>query len=248
MYFKIILLKKLIPILLFVNLITAQNNHHEIWSKFLFDKSFSKKIKGEFEYQLRFQDNTTRNNIEINYPLLSNFRVWGSYSLKNHFAVLFSPFAYFQSSTLIAKETDTEKKKVYENRYALIIEFKKELFKSISFRNRYGFEYRDFKNTSLDYFRMREKGVLKYDLSSKIAIAASDEIFFNLTEKENMSFFDQNRISLLLNYSPIEEVRFEFGGLFCSKSQRIIDENIHESALLLNTCIILDKKREKHGN
>ena len=241
-------MKKLIPILLFVNLILAQNNHHEIWSKFLVDKSFSKKIKGEFEYQLRFQDNTTSDNVTINYPLLSSVRVWGNYSLKNHFSILFSPFAYFQSSTLIASDTDKEKKKVYENRYAFMIEYRKELFKKISFSNRYGFEFRDFKNIPIDYFRMREKGLFKYDLSSRIAITASDEIFFNLTQKQNIKFFDQNRISLLLNYSPIEDVKFEFGGLFCSKNQKIVDENIHEIAFLLNTCIILDKKREKHGN
>lgn len=248
LYFKIILLKKIIPILFLINLISAQDNHHEIWSKFSVDKSFSEKIKGELEYQIRFQDNATIDNGSIKYPLLSSVRIWGSYNIDKHFSMLFSPFAYFQISPLIAKETDLDKKKVYENRYTLMFEYKNELLKKTSFMNRFGFEYRDFKNTSLDYFRMREKGTLKFDLNSKVAVLASDEVFFNMTSKENTKFFDQNRVSLLLNYSPIKDLRFEVGGLFCSKNQKMIEQNIHENVLIFNTCVILDKKREKNGN
>lgn len=222
---------------------SQQQNHYNFWNRIAISQSFAKKYKAEFEIQNRWQNDINSNDkLWFEDKLMNSFRLWGYYQLNNKICVIVSPFAYFENNPIIKNEGDEDKAKSYENRYSLVMEWKENLFQNTFLINKIGVEYRDFKNVSPDYFRIREKLGVKYELNSKWSLMTYDELFMNANIKNGIPIFDQNRIGFSVNLNSIKNLKFEFGYMMNSRSQRNSSLNLNENNLVVNTYYTLSSK------
>ncbi len=253
MFLNIIILKvRLILVLLFVSssIIAQEKTHYDFWNRITISQPITKSFKAEIEFQNRWQnDYYSRNTFWFEYQLMNSIRLWGYYQLNPKISVFISPFAYFENSPIIKNDGNENKVKSYENRYTIGLEWKQNLFQKTFLIYKNSIEYRDFKNTSPDYFRFREKLGLKQELNSKWSLFAYDELFINAINSNGNHFFDQNRIGFSVNLNANKNLKFELGYLFNVRSQKNSSINLQENNLILNTYFTIPNKRIKsNGN
>lgn len=246
MFFKQSILKNILfsTIFFISNFIFSQQNHYNFWNRVAISNSFSKKYKAEIEVQNRWQNDIySKDKIWFEDKLMNSFRLWNYYQANDKICIVVSPFAYFENSPIIKNEGDENKVVSYENRYSVLLEIKETFLKKIVLINKIGLEYRDFKNSSPDYFRFREKIGFKYELNSKWSLLTYDELFMNANDKNGNHIFDQNRIGLSVNFNAIKNLKFEVGYMFNNRSQRNSSTNLQENNLLINTYYTLPNKK-----
>jgi hypothetical protein len=243
--------KTTLLLLLLVNTLWAQETSHtNIWSRTAISKSINSKLKVETEFQKRWQNDITSNsNNPFDYKLMTSVRLWAYYQWNDKFTFIISPFAYYENNPIIKNDSDKSKIYSYENRYTIALEFNLKVYEGLKLQSRTGIEYRDFKNTSPDYFRAREKLSLKYNFNAKFALTGYDEYFFNATNSEGLHNFDQNRLGLLLSYNFIKELKLEIGFIKIERSQKNSTEHLSENDIVLNCYYTLpNKKIKNNGN
>ena len=242
-------MKKGFILLLFLatHLIVAQeSNHYNFWNRMAIATPITKQLKAELEIQNRWQNDMYDNNTKwVEAQLMNSFRLWSYYQLNEKICFIASPFGYFENNPIIKNEGDESKAKIYENRYSLLMEIKERLFQKTYVINKFGIEYRDFKNWSPDYFRFREKLSVRYELNSKWALVTYDELFINTTNKNGIHEFDQNRIGLMVNLNPIKSLKLELGYMLNTRSQKNSTTNLQENNFVLNTYYTLPNKKIK---
>lgn len=235
-------LKNIISLLLIASttLFAQSTAHTNFWNKLAINKPLSNKINIEVEFQKRYQEDINHNFAEN--KLLSSIRFWIYYKINDKINLIASPFAYFENNPIIIKESDVNKILNYENRYAVAIELTQKLNSKIKFQNRTGIEFRNFINTSPDYFRFREKLSIKYTLTSKISLNGYDEILINSNSGEGLHYFDQNRLGSNISYNPNKNIKIEIGFIKIEHSQRNPSDILSENNFVLNTFFTLPNK------
>lgn len=220
-------------------------NHYNFWNRIAVSHTLTENIKAEFEIQNRWQNDLYSNEkIWFEDKLMNSFRLWMYYRIHDHLTLLISPISYFENNPIIRNIGDENKSLTYENRYSVLIERNVKILPKTSFINKVGIEYRDFKNSAPDYFRAREKLTFKYDLSSKYAVLAYDELFINCINKDGITIFDQNRTGLSVNYTGIKNLKLELGYMYNYRSQRNTDVHLSENNLTVNTYYSIPKKNK----
>lgn len=227
-------------------LFAQQSMHTNLWSRIAVTQPVNSKLKAEVEFQNRWQNDVAVNsNYTFDTKLMSSLRFWTHYQFNDKLIFLISPFAYYENEPLINEESDKTKKSSYENRYAVALEFNQKLTDKLKLQSKSGIEYRDFKNTALDYFRCREKLSLKYNFTTKIAALGYDEILINTTNSNGLHHFDQNRLGFSLIYNPTTMLKLELGYLKIERSQKSISDLLHEKDIVVNCYYTLPNKKLK---
>lgn len=217
-------------------LFSQNGSHNNVWSRVSISNQFSEKFKTEAEFQKRWQNDISLDNSKNPFQedLMNSVRLWAHYKYNSKFNFSVSPFAYFQPTSIISKESDKLKSKTYEVRYTIASDFKQKLINKTYFFDRLALEYRDFKNNNNDnVIRLRNKAGLKYEFNSKWTITAFDEYFLNLNSEDHKHLYDHNRIGFLGNYSPTKALKMEFGYIAISRLPKNKDELMHENNFLV---------------
>jgi len=239
-------MKKIILILLVTSAtVFAQNTSHtNFWSKIAIAQPLTNKINAEAEFQKRVQKDTDENSNGIpDYKLLSSFRFWIYYKLNDNITFIASPFAYFENNPIINIESDKNKISSYENRYTAAVELNKIITTKIKLQNRTGLEYRNFINTSPDYFRLREKLSIKITITPKLSLIGYDEILINSKSTNGLHNFDQNRLGINFSYNPTKKIKIDLGYMKVERSQKNSLDNLFENNIVLNTYFTLPNKK-----
>ncbi len=243
-------MKNIILILLITTTtLFGQNaSNMNFWSKIAIGQPLTNKINAEAEFQKRWQKDSNENSNSIpDYKLLSSFRFWIYYKLNDNITFIASPFAYFENDPIIKTENDKNKISNYENRYTCAVELTKKNTSKIKLQNRIGLEYRNFINTTPDYFRLREKLSVKLTINSKLSFIGYDEILINSNSTNGVHNFDQNRLGINLSYNPTKKIKIDLGFMKVERSQRNSIDNLLENNIVLNTYFTLPNKKLKNG-
>ena len=228
-YFTIILLLSL-------QVFGQESSHNNVWTRISLIYPSSDQFKVEAELQKRWQNEISLDNSKNPFQedLMNSVRLWANYKYNSKFNFSVSPFAYFQHTSIISKESDKSKAKSYEVRYTIASDFKQKILNKTYFFDRLALEYRNFKNNNIDnVIRLRNKAGIKYEFNSKWTITAFDEYFVNLNSEDHKHLFDHNRIGLLGNYSPTKALKMEFGYITISRLPKNKDELMHENNFLV---------------
>lgn len=213
-----------------------QGSHNNVWSRLSLAYPFSNQFKVEAELQKRWQNDLTVDNSKNPFQedLMNSIRLWANYKYNPKFNFSLSPFAYFQHTSIITKESDKSKSKTYEVRYTIASDFKQKIISKTYFFDRLALEYRDFKNNNTDdILRLRNKLGMKYEFNSKWAISGFDELFLNLNSDDHKHLYDHNRIGVLGNYAPSKSIKIELGYVAISRLPKTKDELMHENNFLV---------------
>ncbi len=239
------IVKKTFFLLFTSTMLFAQNTTHtNFWSKIAISVPINSKINAESEFQKRWQKDSNENsNCIPDNKLLSSIRFWIYYKQNENITFIVSPFAYFENDPIIKTENDKNKISSYENRFTCAVELTKKITSKIKLQNRIGLEYRNFINTTPDYFRLREKLSVRFNINSKISLIGYDEILVNSNSTNGLHNFDQNRLGLNLNYYPTKKIKIEFGFMKVERSQRDNIDNLLENNIVLNTYFTLPNKK-----
>jgi hypothetical protein len=226
------------------NLIVAQNiTHLNFWSRITVTQSLNEKIRMEVDFQHRRQNDITEhsaNAFELN--LLSSARVWVHYQHKKDIIFSLAPYTYYWHESVILSQKDKQKPQVQESRYSLAADLKHEVTHKLWLMDRTCLEYRDFKNKKTDFIRMRNRLAIRYDFNKKWNTTIYDEVFLNLEGTNPVSFFDHDRIALLLNYKPTKNIRMETGYMHITRLPRYSDEFLHENNFLVHLYYTIPQK------
>lgn len=227
-----------ITILLFSlgNTLYAQDaSHLNIWSRMSFIQPISALWRAEVEFQHRRQSDYAENSGHLfQANLLSSVRTWVQYQHKDGISFSLSPFAYYWHTPIIVTNADKLKSQVQELRFSLAVDLKHEITDNLWLVDRTCVEYRDFQSVGTDIIRMRNRLGLRYDMHSAWSVTLFEEIFLNIRGAALSHIFDHDRMALLLNYKPVENLRIEVGYLYISRLQRERNELLHENNFLLH--------------
>ncbi len=191
--------------------------HNELWSRIYISHKFTTKIRGEAEYQYRWQN--TPDGTLPTWKLLQGARAWGYYQINPIWTVGLSPFAWFRSYPLLNTESDFQKRSVTELRFTAGGEWKKPIA-VFELKARVNYESRSFNTDGNEEWtrkdRIRGRAVVtlplvNLDSSNKdISFFVADEYFYQgengFTES---GAFDQNRISAGIVWKLNKSLKFD---------------------------------------
>lgn len=209
--------------------------HYNSWSRLSISNELSNNFKSEVELQLRGQNDTSiANNNPFHNELMQSVRTWLHYKYGTKFTFSLSPFSYFKHAAIINAESDKTKNHTYEIRYTFAADFKQKLISKTTFFNRFAFEFRDFKNNNNENtHRIRNKIGLKYDFNKKWNVSVFDEYFINTNSPDKKHFYDHNRIGIMAGYSPVSNLKIDFGYIAINRLQKNKIETMNENNFLL---------------
>ncbi len=200
-------------------------NRYATWLRGTFTISLNKQFKLDHEFQYRRQNGSTNYNL-FDKDLMSSYRSWVSFQTKEIVKFSLSPFAYFYHYNL------SEDKHTVEYRYTIACEIQKLVKAKQRIVNRFALEYRMYQNTSNSLFRFRDRIGYRYELSDKMYITFSDELFVSLS-KIPAEFFDQNRLGLNVGYMLSSHLKLDVGYNFVHRKKASNLTLAYENNLLI---------------
>jgi hypothetical protein len=210
-------------------------SHYNSWSRLSISNVLSNNYRSEVEFQLRGQnDSSIANNNPFHNELMQSVRTWLHCKYGTKFTFSLSPFAYFKHAAIIYSESDKSKNHSYEIRFTLAADFKQKLISKTTFFNRLAFEFRDFKNNNNEnVHRIRNKIGIKYDFNKKWNISVFDEYFINTNSPDKKHFYDHNRIGIMAGFSPVSNVKIDFGYIAINRLPKNKIETMNENNFLV---------------
>lgn len=109
-------------------------------------------------------------------------------------------------------------------------------------------EYRIYNKETSNITRLRSRITLSYNITNKIGIKVSDELFFNLSGKEIQYFFSQNRLGTSLSFKIQPNMSLDLGYLRLTRLTSNHFQKVYENAILLGFAYQLVQRGEKSKN
>ncbi len=227
-------------------LISAKETHQEVWLRGSVTLPLTKNFSIENEFQHRRQNAFDKSN-PFNKNYVYFYKLWLKYKLNKNVSFLVLPFSYHSNYALIRSVADESKKPDKEYRFALGVHLNNQLGKNFYLQGRSLLEYRVLEKDRKDVVRLRQRLGLKYNLSKKVWLSVSDELIFNAVGKPANQFFDQNRASAGIGFSPAKGLNVNTSYTFLSRLPGGESERIRENVLTidLNYTIPQIKRKSK---
>lgn len=204
---------KILPLwigcLLSVSTVTAQEEMN-MWLRGTLQLPVTSKLVADAEWQYRQNVHLEHSDISDKNQLQS-FRIWGHYKLNEDIKLSVSPIAYFSRCKTTENAGDKIMRYSSELRSSIALALQHRLFGHLYVFDRTAAEYRMLSAYDNDVVRLRNRIGLRYDFSEKVNLSLSDEHLLNLSGTEHHHFFDQNRITLNLDYSVSSKFKLDVG-------------------------------------
>ena len=206
--------------------------HNNAWFRGTLGIPINNKIKVDAELQHRRQNGFDKCN-PLDKNLMLSLRNWVHYQHNDNLKFTVSPFAYFYHYRIIQKQDDENMKPSNEVRFSAAVELQQPIFRKFYVANRTTVEYRMF-NNGQNITRARYRFGGRYEFSRRLKTIGYDEVFLNVSGVSSVHFFDQNRISISLEYKISSQWKFDAGYMYLTRSRQSNNSFLYENNILLN--------------
>ena len=212
--------------------------HYSVWLRGTLLQPINDRWSTAAELQYRFQNDVGTNN-PFREHLLKSYRHWVYYKVNDNIRFELSPFAYYESYSIIQQVSDRDKAPAKEYRLTAAINLEQKLSGKLAIVNRTGLEDRMFTNNA-DLLRLRNKFGLLYELNSW-TINAFNELLVNVSGVNKDYFFDHNRLGMSVSHSLPSHLKVELGYLHINRLLRNSGGRLQENDFVLNLTYKLNK-------